>query len=751
MDIYLIVVITLVLLAIADLVVGVSNDAVNFLNSAIGSKVAGRNTILIIAAAGVLMGALSSSGMMEIARKGIFNPEVFSFSDVMVIFVAVMVADIILLDVFNSLGLPTSTTVSIVFDLLGASVAVAIWKSFEASSGISGLAEAINISTATAIISGIFLSIGVAFSIGAIVQYLCRLWFSFKIEKYIKTYGLIFASAAISIIFYFLLIKGAKGSTLISADVASFLKANAMLMMLGIFVASLIIIFILVKTVNAHPLKIVVFAGTFALAMAFAGNDLVNFIGVPLAGYQSYEIWSGTGVAPDAFLMNQLGAAVKTPFIFLLLAGMIMVVTLWFSGKAQKVTETEVNLGRQDSGDERFRPNFLSRIIVGGALGIGKFVRTTLPAGVVRKMDIRFYKRIAEVSEEDRPAFDLVRASVNLIVASFLIALATSYKLPLSTTYVSFMVAMGTSLADKAWGRESAVYRVAGVLNVIGGWLITALMAFFTAGAFATGIYYGGPWVAVALGVLALAFFVNSNLRFNKKEREQAKLRAQELNPEKQAKLFEVLKEDIVKLLEFEDEVVTYAFQYLKKEKAKPVRRITHSWKDFQERADKLKKVVYKHVLKKSSHSEEYGVALLFNQHHIDDLRANLENLVHLITEHEKNHQELPDDEYLNIDLSLKGIYKTFDQLITDKLEKDMLLNIDDLLRLKRSTQQKMQHALNQIMVTSSQKHISHKQAMVLSEYILLLKNLVAIKGRIVQNYQRGKDAEGSILDAALI
>ncbi|WP_417601292.1 inorganic phosphate transporter [Owenweeksia hongkongensis] len=748
MDPYLLVVITLVLLAVADLIVGVSNDAVNFLNSAIGSKVAGRQTILIIAAAGVLFGALSSSGMMEIARKGIFNPEMFAFSDVMVIFVAVMVADIILLDVFNSLGLPTSTTVSIVFDLLGAAVAVAIWKSLESSSGFVGVAEAINISTATAIISGIFLSIGVAFSIGGIVQYLCRLWFSFKFEKHLKTHGVIFASIAISIITYFLLIKGAKGSSFLSKDVSNFVATHTLELMGVVFLISLLVIFILVKTVNAHPLKIVVFTGTFSLAMAFAGNDLVNFIGVPLAGYQSFNIWDGSGIAPDMFMMDQLGAKVQTPFVFLLLAGLIMVVTLWFSGKAQKVTETEVNLGRQDAGEERFKPNLLSRVIVGGALNMGSWMRTTLPAGAVRRMDVRFYKRIAEVSDYDRPAFDLVRASVNLIVASFLIALATSFKLPLSTTYVSFMVAMGTSLADKAWGQESAVYRVAGVLNVIGGWLITALMAFFTAGAFATGIYFGGPWVAILLGVLALAFFVNSNLRFNKKQKAETKLKAQEIDPEKQERLFEVLKEDIIKLLAFEDEVVDHAFKYIKKEKPKPVRKLNHAWKDFEAEADKLKKVVYKHVLKKSSHSEEYGVALLFNQHHIDDLKKNLSALVDLITEHEKNHQSLPEEDYVKIVLNLKPSYQAYDKLISEKLERDLLLNIDDLLRLKKETQEEMQDALNQLMVISSQKHISHKQAIVLSEYILLLKNLVAIKGRIVQNYQRGKDAEGSILDA---
>ncbi len=747
MDIYQIVVIVLVLLAVADLIVGVSNDAVNFLNSAIGSRVAGRNTILIIAASGVLIGALSSSGMMEIARKGIFNPSVFSFADVMVIFVAVMVADILLLDIFNSLGLPTSTTVSIVFDLLGASVAVAIIKSVEASTGFQGIAEAINIETATAIISGIFISIGIAFTIGSLTQYLCRLWFSFDFDRYMKSHGVLFAGVAITIIVYFMLIKGAKGSSFISDNVADFIGSNTLLLLGIVLAVSLILVYTLVKTIAAHPLKIVVFAGTFSLAMAFAGNDLVNFIGVPLAGYQSFNIWNGSGLAPDAFLMDQLAGAVQTPFFFLLLAGVIMVVTLWFSGKARKVTETEVNLGRQDSGEERFRPNFLSRMIVGGAIKLGSWINSKLPETLIRRMNIRFHQRMVAISDEERPAFDLVRASVNLITASLLIAMATSYKLPLSTTYVSFMVAMGTSLADKAWGRESAVFRVAGVLNVIGGWLMTALMAFFTAGTIAVLIYFGGPWVAIVLGLIALVFFASSNLRFNKREKIQAKLKSQELNPEKQLKLFEVLKQDIITLLKHERDTVLLAFKYLKKEKPKPVRKMMGEWDSFSEDAIKLKKVVYKYVLKKSAHSQEYGVALLYNQHHIEDLRMNLENLVEIVSEHEKNHQTLPEEKYMEKVLELKDSYAEYEDLIIRKLENDKLRNVDDVLRLKADLQLKLQEALTYMMVVSSQKKIAPGQANVLSELILILKNMVAIKARILQNYQRGKDAEGSILD----
>lgn len=518
MEVYQILVVALLILAVVDLIVGVSNDAVNFLNSAIGSKVAARNVILSIAAAGVLVGALSSNGMMEIARKGIFNPSLFTFADVMVIFVAVMVADILLLDVFNSLGMPTSTTVSIVFDLLGASVAVALFKIAQSSTELT-LTEAINYETAFAIISGIFLSVGIAFTSGSIIQYLCRLLFSFDYQKHLKTYGVFFASLAITIIVYFLLIKGAKGSVLISPETSDAMQNNLPVLLGIIFTVCGVVIFICNRFFNFHPLKVVVFAGTFSLAMAFAGNDLVNFVGVPLAGYQSFQMWSTSGESADLFLMIGLAEAVQTPFFFLLLAGSIMVITLWFSGKAKKVTETEVNLSRQDIGTERFQPNFLSRAIVNSTVGINKWISNLLPENTLNKINFQFAPAASSIAIKDRPAFDLVRASVNLVVASLLIALATSYKLPLSTTYVSFMVAMGSSLADRAWGAESAASRVAGVLNVVGGWLLTAIMAFTAAGVLAAAIFYGGPWVGVVLAALALVVFVRSNIRFKRKEK----------------------------------------------------------------------------------------------------------------------------------------------------------------------------------------------------------------------------------------
>lgn len=515
MDYYLILVIALLLLAVADLMVGVSNDAVNFLNSAIGSKVASRRVILAIAAAGVFVGASFSSGMMEVARKGIFNPEFFSFADVMVIFLAVMITDILLLDLFNSLGMPTSTTVSIVFELLGASVVTGLLAISANPQIASSIWEVINYEKASQIIAGIFLSIGVAFSIGAIVQFFARLLFTFNFEKRLNKYGALFAGGAISIIVYFMLVKGIKGAAFVTPEIAEIVNSSGLSIVLITFAASTIIVFLLQRIFNFNPLKMVVLMGTFSLAMAFAGNDLVNFIGVPITGYQSYLLWVNSGIAAEDFMMSTLSKAVSTPPMMLYGAGIIMVLTLWFSAKAKKVTETSVKLGSQGAVDERFRPNFISNGIVKSANLFAGFFHSFVPRKTTTFVNWRF--RSIDRNTIDRPAFDLVRASINLIIASILIAFASSLKLPLSTTYVSFMVAMGASLADRAWGSGSAPYRIAGVVNVIGGWFLTAFGAFMAAGIVALCIYFGGFWVALILFFVAFFILAKSNLKRAKK------------------------------------------------------------------------------------------------------------------------------------------------------------------------------------------------------------------------------------------
>ena len=519
---YVLIVGFLFLLAISLLIIGVSNDAVNFLNSAIGSKAAPFKIILIIAAIGVLMGAVFSNGMMEVARKGIFNPEFFSFSEIMFIFLAVMLTNILLLDFFNTVGLPTSTTISIVFGILGAAVAVGMMKVAGAESGTDSIGNYINIESSVLIIVGIFLSIVIAFNIGFIVQWFVRLAFSFNQGPTLKYWGGIWGGFAITAILYFLLIKGAKGSTLISAEALDYIKSHTTFILLASFAGWTIIFQMLIIFTRINVLKITVLVGTFALAMAFAGNDLVNFIGVPLAGFESFKAFTASG-SPDAgsYLMESLREPVNTPIFFLVTAGMIMVLTLRFSKKAKSVTATTIDLSRQDEGTERFDSSSLARFIVRKSIELGKGLRTISPDGMIKFVESRFQADIDFENKDYKLAFDLVRASVNLVVASILIAIGTSLKLPLSTTYVTFMVAMGTSLADGAWGRDSAVYRISGVLTVVGGWFFTAFIAFLASFIIAILIFFGKLPVIIALvGLSGYLLFRTHALHKKKSEKE---------------------------------------------------------------------------------------------------------------------------------------------------------------------------------------------------------------------------------------
>ena len=527
-DFYLILVVILGLLAIADLVVGVSNDAVNFLNSAIGSKVVSFKTLMVIASLGVAFGAISSSGMMEVARKGIFNPEMFVFSEIMIIFMAVMITDILLLDVFNSYGLPTSTTVSIVFELLGAAVVISLIKLSALDLSFVELGDYINTSKATQIIFGIFFSVIVAFSIGALIQFISRIILSFKFEEKAKWMGSLFGGIALTSIFYFIVIKGLKGTPysenqydiLGGLSISNFIDINlTMIVLLSLLILTILsYLFNSVFKLNIYTLIICV--GTFALALAFAGNDLVNFIGVPIAGYESFLAWSASGVSAESFTMEILSEKVSAPTFILLGAGIIMVLTLWTSSKAKSVIKTSIDLSRQEETIERFEPNFLSRFLVrAGSSFVENFSKIT-PKPILEFVDSQYIKPKINtlILRKDRPAFDKIRASVNLVVAAILISVATSYKLPLSTTYVTFMVAMGTSLADKAWGSESAVYRVAGVINVIGGWLMTALIAFTASGVIVSILYYFEEIGLIAL-VILVGYVLTKNYFLHKERR----------------------------------------------------------------------------------------------------------------------------------------------------------------------------------------------------------------------------------------
>lgn len=516
--IFLVLVVVLFVLAISDLVVGVSNDAVNFLNSAIGSKAAAFRTIMIIATLGILVGASFSSGMMEVARKGIFHPQNFFFSEIIIIFLAVMITDVILLDLFNTFGMPTSTTVSIVFELLGAAVAISMIKVNSDNPMGFQMGDLINSTKALAIISGILLSVIFAFISGLIAQFFGRLIFTFEYEKKLKYLGAVWGGLAITAITYFILVKGAKGTSFISDDTAAYIQENTFGILLYSFVAWSVLLQIIYLIFRINILRIVVLIGTFALAMAFAGNDLVNFIGVPLAGYESFMEWSAqTAMAADEFLMSGLTGAVRTPTFFLLMAGAIMAVTLWFSKKARSVTETEINLAKQDVGYERFESSLVSRFLVHTFSGLSNFMDRALPNSLKKWMETRFDRSKINVNG-DAPSFDMLRASVNLFMASILISYATAQKLPLSTTYVTFMVAMGSSLADGAWGRESAVYRISGVLSVIGGWFFTAFSAFSLAFGMALLFHYGGTIGIFAMVVVAAIMVIRTHALHKRRE-----------------------------------------------------------------------------------------------------------------------------------------------------------------------------------------------------------------------------------------
>ncbi|QCE40812.1 inorganic phosphate transporter [Psychroserpens sp. NJDZ02] len=489
-NIYLFMLIAIIVLAVVDIVVGVSNDAINFLNSAIGSKAISMRTIMIVASLGIFIGAVFSSGMMEVARKGIFVPTMFNFEEIMYIFMAVMITDILLLDFFNTLGLPTSTTVSIVFNLLGAAVVMSLIKiSATDSQTFADLGKYINTEKAIEIISGIVMSVFIAFTVGALVQWVSRLIFTFQYEKKSKYFGAIFGGISLAAITYFIFLKGLKGTPYYK-NISGVIDGNELYIILASIVIWTLFSYVFQKLTNKSVLIIVIAVGTFGLALAFSGNDLVNFIGVPMAAFHSFEAmqhaFTTFGTLPADFPMAVLDKKVPAEPLLLFIAGAIMVLTLWFSKKAKTVAETELSLSSQGDTHEKFEPNMLSRGIVKGTSALSDYFSVIVPKSTQEKIGKSFQKpsgkALTKTQSKDLPAFDMIRASVNLMVAGVLISVATSMKLPLSTTYVTFMVAMGTSFADRAWGRESAVYRVAGVLNVIGGWFGTAFGAFFAAG-----------------------------------------------------------------------------------------------------------------------------------------------------------------------------------------------------------------------------------------------------------------------------
>lgn len=697
MDIFTILLVILFATAIVDLIVGVSNDAVNFLNSAIGSRVASFRTILLVASLGILLGSTFSSGMMEIARNGLFNPSYFSFREVMYIFLAVMLADIILLDIYNDLGLPTSTTVSLVFELLGAALIAGILSSLDRNISIGGInfSEIINFSSAITIVTGIFLSIFLAFIFGSLIQHISRILFTFSLKKSLKKYGAIFAGLAITTIIYFLLIKGAKGSSFISDEQVTWVLKNAWTLNLISLVVWSILIQCAMWWWNVNPLRPVVLLGTFALAMAFAGNDLVNFIGVAVGGLIAFQSWSASGASPDTFNMGVLSQKFSTPTWILLVAGFVMIVTLWTNAKAKKVTDTEVSLGRQDEGDEKFKANWLSRALVGLVIGIGRLIELMVPRRWSKTLARRFEKSEAEPQKDDQPSFDLIRASVNLLVSSVLIAFGTSMKLPLSTTFVTFMVAMGSSFADQAWGRESAVYRVAGVMKVIAGWLITAVVAFSASALLSFILYKTGAPGAIVLTALAAFLLIRSHRAFSLKEKEEKENQVLTGNPETLGQVIDESKDITVKNLRMADKAFSATAESLKKEKKNSVTKSLEKIRQLRDQNDKVQNKIIKYVRKMPKGNLAASRLYL----HMFDSLQDLYQSVYLISEssasHLENFHSSPSRDYLKeLDEIERRLHEYIQQVVDSVMASDYRNEKDIDARCDR-TREYVDHCLD--------------------------------------------------------
>lgn len=687
-QIYIIMLIALAILAITDLMVGVSNDAVNFLNSAIGSKAVSFKTIMIVASLGVAVGALYSNGMMEIARNGIFTPSMFSFNDVIIIFLAVMITDVLLLDVFNTLGLPTSTTVSVIFSLLGASVVLAVYKVYISDNSFSTLGNYINTEKASEIVYSILLSVALSFALGTFVQYVSRLLFTFHLDKRYKYVGALFGGFAMTAITFFILVKGLKSITFVPSEVKDFIKDEPFTIIIYSFIIWTIVSQLLMSVIKYNIFKFIIIVGTFGLALAFAGNDLVNFIGVPIAAYQAYEMWAAPGqtIGASEFMMSGLEEEnLPAPFIFLALAGLVMVYTLWTSKKARTVIETEQNLSRQGEGNEKYNSNNLSRNLVRAMMYLGNIISFILPKSLQKKLDAQFVQPEYTGKRDEQPMFDMVRASVNLIVASVLISIGTSMKLPLSTTYVTFMVAMGSSFADRAWDRESAVYRVAGVFNVIGGWFVTALAAFLSSAIIAYVLFVGEVFAFFAFMIIVAIFFYRSNQIHKKKVKEEEEIKS-------------LRKEDIVTLKEMITESSSQISKVLRKTSAlysnvidnlglqdlTKLKENKKSLKKLEKEIDELKSNVFYFIKNLDENSVEASKFYILILGYLQDMVQSIDYITSSSHSHvNNNHKKLK----FNQIRDLKTVDTQLQELFTrleESFKSEDFSKLDEILRDKK-------------------------------------------------------------------
>jgi len=746
-NIYLILVAVLAILAIGDLIVGVSNDAVNFLNSAVGSKAISFKTIMVLASLGVACGALFSSGLMEVARKGIFNPGEFYFDEIILIFTAVMLTDILLLDFFNTLGMPTSTTVSIVFTLLGAAVFMSVIKISGDSGNFSEIVNYINTAKAIQIISGILLSVVVALTVGAIVQWISRFFLTYDFENKPTWVSALFGGIALSAITYFILMKGIKGTPFAGLKfdiiggmkIKDFLETEVLKVSIMNFILWFGVSFSLIKYVKANIYKVIIGIGTFALALAFAGNDLVNFIGVPIAAYQSYEAWVASGALATEFSMGVLSSKVPTPTFLLVISGGIMVITLWLSSKAKKVMKTELDLSDQKSIKERFKPNFISKGIVKTFQVVGTGVNAILPASVQNKIDAQFANSalvLKNQNDKDAPSFDMLRACINLVVASILISIATSYKLPLSTTYVTFMVAMGTSLADRAWQRDSAVYRVAGVLNVIGGWFLTAITAFIVSGIIVTLIYVGGPQ-AIAIILFIILLILGKN--YLKHRNENADLiDIDGLVKSESSSIIGVMNEstsNVIKVFKRVDKIYAILSEGLAKHDKSVLKKAKKNINRLTDDVEELRENIFYFIknLEESSLSASNFYIVILSL--IQDITDDLEYIVKKSYKHVNNdHSKLK----LSQIRDLKDVYELTEAVFHEAMEafeNNSEAKINILLENRAAVLQKLDEKINTQIELTRNEETSPKNTTLYFNILLKSKDLYLHKLNIMETF----------------
>ncbi|MBN09404.1 MAG: phosphate:sodium symporter [Flavobacteriaceae bacterium] len=745
-NLYLILVIVLAILAVGDLIVGVSNDAVNFLNSAVGSKAISLKSIMILAGLGVAFGALFSSGLMEVARKGIFNPGEFYFDEIMLIFTAVMLTDILLLDFFNTIGMPTSTTVSIVFELLGAAVFMSLIKIASNGGKLSDLINYINTSKATQIISGIVLSIVVALTIGAIVQWISRLFLTYEFENKATWVSTLFSGIALSAITYFILMKGIKGTPWAGLEfdiiggmkIKDFIEIEVLKVGLINFIFWCGLSYLLINFFKVNIYKIIIGIGTFALALAFAGNDLVNFIGVPIAAYQSYEAWVVSGATAGNFSMEAMASKVPTPTIFLVLSGLIMVITLWFSSKARKVLKTSLDLSNQGYVKERFQPSLFSKFIVRGFQVLSEILNKLLPEKIRNKIELQFAGSSSHskmINDPEAPSFDMLRASVNLAVAAILISIATSYKLPLSTTYVTFMVAMGTSLADRAWGRDSAVYRVSGVINVIAGWFLTAITAFIVSGIIVSLIHIGGVQ-AIAVILFIILLIIGKN--FLKHRNEEIEVDRDKILKAESKSMKGVMDEssgNIIKFFKRVDLIYSALVQGLSKHDLKILKKGKKNIKRLENEVEELRENIFyfiKNLDEPSLSASNFYIVLLS---YIEDLASDLDYIISKSYKHINNdHKKLK----LSQIRDLNEIHEFTKSIFKDSMEtfdNNSVAEIEILLNNRGKIKAQIQEKINSQIKLTRSTETSPKNTTLYFNILLKSKDIYKIKINLIEEF----------------